>query len=287
MCKFMKYPTVMAALAVIGLAACGGTSSAPPTRASQGSAPPPLHMVCQGPAVNGRSTVVLIAGDGDPLAVWQPIQGLLARHLRVCAYDRSGEGWSPETSGRQTFTDMAAALHRALAAHNIGGTLVVVGHSLGGDVAITHAHRYPAAVSSVVLVDATPADYSTEVASVIPATANADAASVRAQGVSLLNWRQNSEHLDGQAAFPQLTEIHSLAPGIRLVVLEHGVSWAYGIPQYGAKLEQLWRAGQQEWAKLVPRTKVRIVPRTGHYIYQDAPAVVSGIILTEANEATP
>ena len=134
-------------------------------------------------------------------------------------------------------------------------------------------------------MDATPADFSTEAASVIPATATADAASVRAQGLSLLNWRQNAEHLNGQAAFPRLAQIHWLASGIRLVVLEHGTSWAYGIPRYGAKLEQLWRTGQQAWAKLVSHTKVQIVPGSSYYIYQDAPTVVSGIILTKANHA--
>jgi pimeloyl-ACP methyl ester carboxylesterase len=118
---------------------------------------------------------------------------------------------------------MAAALHRTLSAHNINGPLVLVGHSLGGDVAITYAHQYPATVRSVVLMDATPAGFSTEAASVIPASATAGAASVRAQGVSL------------------------------------------------------------EWPKLVPHTKVQSVPGTGHYIYQDAPTVVSRIILTEVN----
>ncbi|MGO9499387.1 MAG: alpha/beta fold hydrolase [Solirubrobacteraceae bacterium] len=246
-------------------------------------------MVCQGKASQGSPTVVLMSGYTDPLTVWQTILDALPGSLHVCAYDRSGEGKSPKTSGPQTFADMVASLHRTLLAHNVNGPLVLVGHSLGGDVAITYAHRYPAVVSSVVLVDAAPADFAEEVLGVIPATATGTAAQVRAQFVSQLNWRQGPEHLDGAAAFPQLAQIHSLAPGIRLVVLEHGISFAtqLGLPQYGAKLEQLWRAGQQVWAKLVPHTKVQIVPGTTHYIYQDAPNVVIGIILTEANHATP
>jgi len=289
----VKCLTVLAvlALAVIGLAACGanGTSSTGTSSTGTSSAPPILHMVCQGKARQGNPTVVLMSGYTDPLTVWQTILDALPASLHVCAYDRSGEGKSPKTSGPQTFADMAASRHRTLLAHTINGRLVLVGHSLGGDVAITYAHRYPAAVRSVVLVDAAPADFAEEVVGVIPATAEGTAAQVRAQSVSQLNWRQGPEHLDGAAAFPQLAQIHSLAPGIRLVVLEHGISFAtqMGLPQYGAKLEQLWRAGQQMWAKLVPHTKVQIVPGTTHYIYQDAPNVVIGIILTEVKHATP
>jgi hypothetical protein len=104
-------------VATVGVNSSEGRTSAPPT----------LHMVCQGPAVNDSPTVVLIAGDGDSLTVWRPIQGPLARHLRACAHDRR---------------------HRTLSAHNIDGPRVLVGHSLGGDVAITYGHRYPAAVRS-------------------------------------------------------------------------------------------------------------------------------------------
>jgi pimeloyl-ACP methyl ester carboxylesterase len=225
-----------------------------------------------------------MSGYTDPLTVWQAIESALPADLHVCAYDRSGEGTSPATSGPQTFTDMAGSLQRTLSAHKISGPLVLVAHSLGGDVAITYAHLYPAAVRSVVLVDAGPAGLPAETVSVIPSTATGDAASMRAQMVSLLNWRQNPEHLNGAVAYRQLAEIRSLRRGIRLVVLEHGV--AISVPPYGAKLEQLWRAGQQRWAKLVPHTKAQIVPGTGHYIYQDAPGVVSGIIIAEANHAT-
>ena len=136
----VKCLTVLAvlALAVIGLAACGanGTSSA-----GTSSASPILHMVCQGKARQHSPTVVLMSGYTDPLTVWQTIIDALPGSSHVCAYDRSGEGKSPTTSGPQTFADMAASLHRTLSAHAIDGPLVLVGHSLGGDVAITWVLR--------------------------------------------------------------------------------------------------------------------------------------------------
>ncbi len=239
-------------------------------------------MSCGG---KGRATVVLFSGAGDPLSVWQNIDAKLTRRARVCAYDRSGEGTSQPTKGPQTFVDMAAALHRTLRAHGVQGPLVLVAHSLGGDIAVTYAARYPAAVRSVVLLDTTPADFAMRVKRLIPATATGVAAFERAQALTFLKWRLNREHLDGARAFPELGRTRMLARGIHLRVLAHGISLATSVPQYGSALEKVWQAGQRTWAKLVPHTKVEIVPHSGHYIYIDAPNLVIRVIVAQVRYA--
>ncbi len=65
------------------------------------------------------------------------MQDAVAESARICTYDRAGLGWSdPAPSGR-TFQDMSADLTRVLKAAKIEPPYVVVGHSLGGLVALT------------------------------------------------------------------------------------------------------------------------------------------------------
>jgi pimeloyl-ACP methyl ester carboxylesterase len=280
----------VALLASLTFAACATTRSTSRSSSTRTNSQV-LHMVCQGPAGNGGPTVVLESGFADDSTVWQTPTGqsgsfesYLPGILHVCAYDRAGEGTSPGTSGPQTFTDMAVALRRTLSAHEIIGPLVLVAHSMGADIAITYAHLYPAAVRSVVLLDAEPsAPFQAELVSLIPASATQDVAGLRDQVLSQLNWRQNSEHLNGAVAFRQLAQIRSLAQGIRLVLLQHDPAvWNAEFGAYGPKINVLWEAGRRGLAELVPHTEVQIVPGAGHYIYQDDPKLVSQIVIAEA-----
>jgi pimeloyl-ACP methyl ester carboxylesterase len=161
---------------------------------------------------------------------------------------------------------MASALHQAVQARGVHGRLILVGHSLGGDVTLTYAARYPAAVLSLVPLDATPADYATRALRLIPSTA-----------IGL----DSSCETNCSAAHETATEQrHSAARSDPLPrsgdrVLEHGFSLATISPVYGAALEKLWRAGQRHWASFVPNTKVTTVAQSTHYIHVSAPNLVT------------
>jgi pimeloyl-ACP methyl ester carboxylesterase len=111
----------------------------------------PMHLHCLGA---GRPTVVLESGNGAPLAIWARIQPELARHARVCAYDRAGLGWSaPSVAGRDA-RRIAAELHALLASAGEPGPFVLVGHSLGGQYALMFAASYPEETAGLALIDA-------------------------------------------------------------------------------------------------------------------------------------
>ena len=106
-----------------------------------------MHYLCQG---TGEPTLVLQAGFGGGALDWQPIMPALARHTRVCAFDRLGQDWSDAAPQPRTFRTAADELHTAL--EQLGITRpVLVGHSLGGALVQVYAAHYP--VSGVVLVD--------------------------------------------------------------------------------------------------------------------------------------
>jgi pimeloyl-ACP methyl ester carboxylesterase len=102
-----------------------------------------------GPA--GAPTVVAIHGITANAWSWDPAAHQLAGGVDLVAVDLRGRGRSWTQPGpvglRQHADDVAAVIDQ------LGGPVVVVGHSMGAYVALLLADRHPAAVQSLVLVD--------------------------------------------------------------------------------------------------------------------------------------
>ena len=156
---WLLYPIV----AFLGLSAVGGgyqtvrTSFDHRTDAMPGQAYDVggrrLHLDCTGV---GSPTVVLENGMGETSAHWAWItRSVAAAGMRVCAYDRAGQGWSNDVATAQDGVAIAADLHTLLERAKEPGPYVLVGHSVGGPYAMTYAARYPNDVAGMVLLDAT------------------------------------------------------------------------------------------------------------------------------------
>jgi pimeloyl-ACP methyl ester carboxylesterase len=128
---------------------------------SQPAAPPPvgrlvdvggyrLHLACEG---EGGPTVVMEAAIGETRLLWSLVQPGVAKMTRACVYDRAGLGWSDPSPKPRTATVMAEELHALLAAAEVPGPYVLVGHSFGGLLVRRYAARYPREVAGLVLVD--------------------------------------------------------------------------------------------------------------------------------------
>jgi pimeloyl-ACP methyl ester carboxylesterase len=154
-------------LAAIAFIVGSATGSAPPTAnvvPSVAVRPPgrlidlggyKLHLLCSG---RGRPTIVLIPGAGDFSFDWSLVQSPLSHRHRVCSYDRGGEAWSDLGPKPRTRTQEAFDLKRLLAKGGESGPFVLVGHSMGGDVARLFRIEYPSAVAGIVFVDSAPPD---------------------------------------------------------------------------------------------------------------------------------
>jgi pimeloyl-ACP methyl ester carboxylesterase len=108
-----------------------------------------LSIRCTG---SGSPTVVLEPGLGEPasaMARW--IAPDVARTTTVCVYDQAGHGRSDAAPGGGG--DAARDLHVLLQRAHVPSPYVIAGHSLGGMFALSYAHRYPAQVGGVVLLD--------------------------------------------------------------------------------------------------------------------------------------
>lgn len=111
-----------------------------------------LHIRCVGPA-NAKPTVILESGGGAFSKDWSLVQDLLSPHVRTCAYDRAGSGWSEPGPAPRTMKQEVFELHALLEAAKVTGPFVLVGHSIGGLLVRLYAERYSGDVVGVVLVD--------------------------------------------------------------------------------------------------------------------------------------
>jgi pimeloyl-ACP methyl ester carboxylesterase len=148
-------------LGLVGLLALGAAYHAVATTLDSGrfSAPGRLvevdgrrmHIHCTG---QGQPTVILDAGNAGVTSTWGWIQPDLARHTRVCAYDRAGLGWSESGKPSRDAVTVVHELKALLDATGEPGPYIHVGHSLGGIYGRVFAAEFPDDVVGLGLVDA-------------------------------------------------------------------------------------------------------------------------------------
>lgn len=230
-----------------------------------------MHLHCDG---SGDTTVVLIAGFTDGGDQWGQMQTSLAETARVCAYARFGTGPSDPAPSDQTFETQAEDLHALLDTAGEPGPFVLVGHSFGGPVAVTFADHYSDEVRGLALVDASPPGWYDAVCSV------PDDGSDAAHGflelcASLTDPAGNPERLDGSDAFADVGTIDGLDALPMTVITASERSLFPGTAAAEVeRLNDLWDAGQQDWAELSSSSELTTVEGVGHYIHHDRPDLV-------------
>ena len=93
--------------------------------------------------------IVLLHGWGLSSAVWGPLQAALDPDLNVRAIDLPGHGSAPPVGPQ--LEDWSDAVLKQLPEH-----CILVGWSLGAQLALHLAHHHPARVDRLVLISATP-----------------------------------------------------------------------------------------------------------------------------------
>lgn len=112
----------------------------------------PLQVSSGGKA--GAPTVVLIHGLGQQASLdWLPVLHTLARHYRVLIFDLPGFGRSDRADAGLSPKKYADLLHWLILQHT-NEPVFVVGHSLGGAIALRHSYDYPEQVRRLLLIDA-------------------------------------------------------------------------------------------------------------------------------------
>jgi pimeloyl-ACP methyl ester carboxylesterase len=248
-----------------------------------------LHLYCSG---QGEPAVVMDAGLGGTSLDWVRVQPELARHTRVCTYDRAGYGWSepgprPRSSGR-----IAKELHTLLRTAAVPGPYVLVGHSFGGFNVRLFASNYPEETAGLVLVDAAHEDQIRRfreeggintaprgdfVVLSSPAIPDNMPYEVRPLARSLINSAKanqtmRDEVISFKRSAAQVRNAEPL-PHVPLVILTRGQR-VWPNTRKGDLLERLWVRLQDDLAESQPHVPHLFAQNSGHYIQLDEPDLV-------------
>jgi pimeloyl-ACP methyl ester carboxylesterase len=97
--------------------------------------------------------ILLIHGIGDNSTTWETVQAKLAQRFTVIAVDLLGHGQSDKPRADYSIAAYANGMRDLLSVLEIE-RVTVVGHSLGGGVAMQFAYQFPHLVERLVLVGA-------------------------------------------------------------------------------------------------------------------------------------
>ena len=95
--------------------------------------------------------VLLIHGMAGSSTTWRDVMPTLAEHFTVVAPDLLGHGASAKPRGDYSLGAHASGIRDLLVGLNIGGASIV-GHSLGGGIAMQFAYQFPERCERLVLV---------------------------------------------------------------------------------------------------------------------------------------
>jgi len=215
--------------------------------------------------------VILEAGLGDTLEIWEKIQASVSSFTSVCSYDRAGQGQSDPAPVPRTCRDMADDLRALLTHANIQPPHILVGHSFGGMIVRLYAHLYPQEVTGMVLVDAVHEDRDVCFEAVMSEEL------IQRNRTYLQHPERNSETVDKIASAEQLRAawrvfdfpIHILTRG---KPDEEDPVWP------SAALQKVERDLQGEFLKLSLKSKQIFAEKSGHYIQVDEPELVINAI---------
>ncbi len=235
------------------------------------------------------------AGSGPPLILlhglfgagqnWGAIRKALAPRFRVLTPDLRNHGASPHAAG-MTYAAMAADVMGTMDAAGIDQA-AILGHSMGGKVAMTLALTHPERVSRLVIADIAPVRYPPSLRAYIAAMQalplragltrrDADAAlaaTIPEAGIRAFLLQSLRLEIDPPAWRLGLAELAAAMPEIE--GFEVPPDTRYDGPTLvmaGESSRYIRPENQALFEKLFPQLRFVTVPKAGHWIHAENPA---------------
>jgi pimeloyl-ACP methyl ester carboxylesterase len=231
---------------------------------------------------SGTPPLAFVHGWQADHAVWRGTIDALGPNVHTLAMDLRGSGESRSADGPYRLERFAADLHELVDWRNLG-PVVVVGHSMGGTLALRYALEYPQATSALVLVAPVPASgggYSPKGEAYLRATAG--------NPVAARDWLARTlTNPNDEAILGPLCE--AAARTERAVALESFESWAFSdFAEETRKIEapvlviapehDAPEVNERNVAALLPNARFVILPDSTHYAIAERPKAIADLI---------
>jgi len=232
----------------------------------------------------GSPAVVIEAGIGDALRIWQPVVDILKYNTEVVVYARAGYPGSDPGPMPRSADRVVNELTQLLIDTPIDPPYIVVGHSLGANHALLYASEHPNLVAGVVLLDPPPLGFLKgerfpelrAMADTMTAAYRADAKTARAAGnVAEANKLEAiaSEHEQMfESGWKWVSSVTTLGD-TPLVVIASGVPNP-GFGDSAQAFQDYWRESSEKLTRLSTRSKFVYAEKSTHNIPGDATQTV-------------
>lgn len=228
--------------------------------------------------VAGRGpAVLLLHGLFASSANWQAVSTGLARSHRVYSVDLRNHGRSPR-SANMSYLAMADDVLRLIEREGLERP-ALVGHSMGGKVAMALALTTPRAVGSLSVIDVAPVTYvdrwSQQLRSMMSTLAAAPPSGHAAAESALLQWampRVGAAHayVDWRSNLPAIAlSLHELCGFPRH--LRHLSSAAPLQAIVGSRSDCVQPADVSSYQPMFPQARVELLEGAGHWVHADRP----------------
>jgi pimeloyl-ACP methyl ester carboxylesterase len=273
----MLLPFLMSIAASVSSPAVLPALPAPPALSARAAAPTlvdrsidvngtTLHIRCGGERKAGQPLVVLEAGAFNSADTWRDVHAPIAEFARVCAYDRPGRGTSPTITGELTTTEFVELIRGLLQRASEAPPYLIVGHSMGGLIAMHYAALHPSEVTAMVLVDSSHEDQMRRF----------DALPRLPQGSAPKPPAAMASMPPEAVSFVALTAALQKRPWrgeIPLIVLSRGKP-NIATDANAAARDVIWSELQRDLATRARKAEHVVAKKSGHYIHNDEPQLV-------------
>ncbi len=101
----------------------------------------------------GSPSIIFISGSGEDHSTWENVQSIIAKNNTTLSYDRSGLGKSDSSTYAKDADGRSQELNSLLTELNLDTKYILVGHSLGCQIAKVYAHKFPSKVGGILFID--------------------------------------------------------------------------------------------------------------------------------------
>jgi pimeloyl-ACP methyl ester carboxylesterase len=224
----------------------------------------------------GRSPIIVLdAGGGLDSTYWSALVPVLAKQTgsEIITYDRAGFGASDEVKGPWDVKSATADLANGL--EELGATqdVILVSHSIAGEIATYLVRQHPDWISGAVLVDANIPEFFSDAE--IGRMTKVYAPIIKAAKASPPT-NASRQLLAVTASFPETSRaFHKLAwPNSVPVIVIVSEKTPFETPQDA----QLWRDAHRQFAERAANRQLVIADRSSHDVAHDRPDVIEKAI---------